>query len=185
MYFESKYQPAKVYPVFLGLANSTVPSFKLLGWYEGTKKLTSNAVYSVTVKKKVTYTAKFRKMTQRENIEAFVYRMYTVALNRKAETAGLKYWSDRLELHIDDGAGIANGFIGSMEFVLRDLNNNDYVDTLYKTFFDRPADAKGKAYWMSELLAGKSRHEVLAGFVNSIEFDNLCKEFGIIRGTMQ
>ena len=118
-------------------------------------------------------------------IESFVKRMYTVALSRDAETKGLNDWSGQLSNQEIDGAGIANGFINSVEFKNRNLNNNDYLDVLYRTFFDREADAGGKAYWMDKLQKGISRTEVLSGFVNSQEFSNLCDRFGIARGTMQ
>ncbi len=118
-------------------------------------------------------------------IESFVKRMYTVALSREAETKGLNDWSGQLSNQEIDGAGIANGFINSVEFKNRNLNNNDYLDVLYRTFFDREADAGGKTYWMDKLQKGISRTEVLSGFVNSQEFSNLCDRFGIARGTMQ
>lgn len=120
-----------------------------------------------------------------EAIHAFVSRMYTVALNRQAEPAGLNDWSNRLATQEIDGAGIAHGFICSQEFVSRNLNNSDFVDALYHTFFDREPDAGGKADWMNRLNNGVSRNEVLAGFVNSTEFANLCDRFHIARGTMQ
>ena len=115
----------------------------------------------------------------------FVSRMYTVALGRNAESAGLSDWCNRLNSGQIDGAGIAQGFIGSPEFKNRNLNNSDFLDVLYKTFFDRPADAQGKSDWLSKLNTGMSREEVLSGFVNSAEFSNLCDRFGIARGTMQ
>ena len=115
----------------------------------------------------------------------FVSRMYTVALSRNAEEKGLSSWTQKLQNGEIDGAGIANGFINSAEFKNRNLNNNDYLDVLYRTFFDREADAGGKAYWMGKLQKGISRTEVLSGFVNSQEFSNLCDRFGIARGTMQ
>lgn len=120
-----------------------------------------------------------------DNIEAFVGRMYTEALGREAEAAGLQDWSNQLEIGKIDGAGIAGGFIGSDEFKNRNLSNSAYVDTLYQTFFNRNADAGGKANWMNVLANGGSRNDVLVGFVNSTEFSNLCDEYGIARGTMQ
>ncbi|MBQ8188513.1 MAG: DUF4214 domain-containing protein, partial [Lachnospiraceae bacterium] len=123
--------------------------------------------------------------SQADQIEAFVKRMYTVALNREAEAAGLNDWSSQLAEQKIDGAGIANGFINSVEFTNRNLSNTDFLDTLYQTFFNRPADAGGKAYWLQQLWNGMSRTEVLSGFVNSQEFSNLCDNYGIARGTMQ
>lgn len=117
-------------------------------------------------------------------VKAFVSRMYTVALGRNAEAAGLKDWSGRLLEKKIDGAGIAAGFIGSEEFTNKNLNNDDYLKVLYKTFFDREPDKAGYEDWIGKLNAGQSRASVLAGFVNSKEFANLCDKFGILRGYM-
>lgn len=123
--------------------------------------------------------------TTAPRIEDFVRRMYTVALNREAEEAGFKDWCNRLAAQQIDGAGIAQGFIGSVEFANRNLDDNEFLDVLYQTFFDREADAEGKLYWLLYLWAGGSRQSVLCGFVNSQEFSNLSDSFGIARGTLQ
>ena len=120
-----------------------------------------------------------------DQIRSFVERMYIVALGREAEEKGLQEWSYKLAEQKIDGAGIAQGFIGSVEFTNKNLSNDSYVNTLYKTFFDREPDAGGKANWISALNNGTSRNEVLAGFVNSLEFANLCDRYGIVRGTME
>mgnify|MGYP004502968179 FL=1 len=151
-----------------------------IGMYCGTK----NATYSVK-RQNTNGDNTDQDNNAKTQIESFVKRMYTVALSREAETAGLNDWSSKLSNQEIDGAGIANGFINSAEFKNRNLNNNDYLDVLYRTFFDREADAGGKAYWMGKLQKGISRTEVLSGFVNSQEFSNLCDRFGIARGTMQ
>ena len=59
------------------------------------------------------------------------------------------------------------------------------MDILYRTFFDREADEGGRTTWMETLAGGGTRACVLAGFVNSVEFDNLCAEYGIARGEMR
>ena len=115
----------------------------------------------------------------------FVRRMYVVALDRKSEPEGEKYWADQLLGHEIDGAGIAHGFIMSEEFQKRSLSDEEYIEVLYRTFFDRAAEADGRGYWLSALEEGKPRGYVLSGFVNSVEFDNLCDSFGIIRGIMR
>ncbi len=118
-------------------------------------------------------------------IRAFVARMYTQALGREAEAAGLDDWSAQLMAHTNDGAGLAFGFIMSDEFQRRGLSDEDYVVTLYHTFFDREPDEGGYNNWMNSLAGGAGRASVLAGFVNSDEFGNLCKRYGIVRGTMR
>lgn len=120
-----------------------------------------------------------------DKVRAFVKRMYTKALDREAEPRGLKDWTDRLKNQEVDGAGIAHGFIRSQEFIGRNLSDNDYVDVLYSTFFDRRADREGKETWMRALASGESREHVLSGFVNSQEFSGLCDRYNIARGTMQ
>ena len=56
---------------------------------------------------------------------------------------------------------------------------------LYKTLLGSDADGEGLKYWISKLDAGGSREAVLAGFVNSYEFDELCTEYSISRGYMR
>ncbi len=118
------------------------------------------------------------------NVENFVGRMYQVALNREAEAKGLADWTNRLLTGLVDGAGISQGFIESNEFTLRKLEDEDFVDTLYYTFFDREPDKDGKEYWMKLLKNGNSRRFVLCGFVNSGEFTNLCDRYHIQRGKL-
>ena len=120
----------------------------------------------------------------REQVTNFATRMYTVVLGREADPVGLNDWTDWLLTHEVDGAGIAYGFIMSEEFTAKNLSDEEYVDVLYSTFFDRTADEGGKNTWMTLLAEGKSRGYVLSGFVNSMEFDSLCDSFGITRGTM-
>ncbi|MCR5654060.1 MAG: DUF4214 domain-containing protein [Lachnospiraceae bacterium] len=131
----------------------------------------------------VTYDA--ATLARLENVKAFVGRMYTVALNRTAEESGLYYWVALLMDKKADGATLARGFIFSAEFEARNLSNEDYLNVLYATFFDRAADADGFAYWIGKLNGGTPRSQILSGFVNSAEFSNLCARFGIARGTME
>ena len=124
-------------------------------------------------------------LVSESGVTGFVSRMYTVALNRQAEKAGLDDWVNRLQTGSADGSEVAQGFITSKEFANRKLGDSDYVDVLYHTFFDREADTEGRKTWMDKLEAGMSREYVLRGFVNSQEFQKLCDSFGIIRGTME
>ncbi len=117
-------------------------------------------------------------------VKAFVSRMYTVALGRDAEEKGLNEWTEKLKNHTIDGAGIAQGFIESDEFNNKMLSDEEYVETLYRTFFNREKDEGGFATWLNALAGGSSNRYVLAGFVNSTEFQNLCDQYGIDRGEL-
>lgn len=118
-------------------------------------------------------------------IKEFVARMYVVALGRAAEKAGMDDWSKQLSGGKSDGATLARGFMCGAEFKNKGLSNELYVRTLYHTFFDREPDKTGLSGWVSALEGGASRESVLAGFVNSQEFANLCDDYGIARGTME
>lgn len=119
-----------------------------------------------------------------DSVVDYVSRMYTVALGRPAEESGLRYWTTQLKYGEIDGAGTARGFIGSVEFGNKGLSNKAFVETMYKTFFNREADG-GLNGWVNMLNIGAPRSQVLSGFVNSQEFANLCDSYGVARGTMQ
>ncbi len=120
-----------------------------------------------------------------ELVRDFVRRMYTVVLNRPAEEQGLNDWTNRLLDGTSNGAQVADGFISSEEFANRNLSNEDYVKVLYRAFFNREADEGGFNVWMNELAKGASRRDVMKGFVHSVEFSDLCAQYGIIRGEIQ
>ena len=50
---------------------------------------------------------------------------------------------------------------------------------LYEGFFGRDPDLPGYNGWVGLLNGGVSRHDVLDGFIYSLEFENLCDQYGI------
>lgn len=166
--------------------------------YDFLKKMTKSGVYTVgvaalsmdinsvassglVISEPYAYKVPVEEM---DNIEAFVERMYTIALNRESEIAGLSNWADGLQYWKTDAAGMAYNFIMGEEFALRNLNDEQFVDVLYKTFLDRDADESGQTYWVYVLQCGFSRGYVLREFVHSEEFATLCNSFGIRQGVM-
>lgn len=143
----------------------------------GTVKITATAQSGIS------HTLTIR--TKEDPVRSFVKRMYTVALGREAEKDGLSYWTQRLKSQEIAGAGVAYGFICSDELKAQQLSDGDYVDVLYRTFFNREAEPEGRAYWMQALAERNTREYVLSGFVNSREFSDLCDRYEIARGTMQ
>ena len=113
------------------------------------------------------------------NLTAFVSRMYTKALNRAYDVSGLNDWTGDYLAGKATADKIAYGFILSQEFEGRNLSDEAYVDTLYRTFFDREPDEGGKAGWLDELANGTSRKDVLDGFLGAEEFANLKAGFGV------
>lgn len=113
-------------------------------------------------------------------LTAFIARLYTKALGRTYETAGLNDWCDRVlsgSWTIYDVS--TKGFFHSTEFRNRNLSDEEYVKTLYRTFLDREYDREGYDYWRNKLAAGISRDEVLAGFADSREFRELMRSYGL------
>lgn len=74
---------------------------------------------------------------------------------------------------------MAKLFFQSDEFLRRDLNDADYVETLYETFLDRASEPDGKRYWIEKLGAGMDRNTVLEGFSKSQEFADILAAYGL------
>ena len=117
-----------------------------------------------------------------EDTESFVWRLYSIFLDREPDDTGRKYWVDKLNSHTTTGTYTAFGFMFSTEFQSKDLSNPDLVEIMYNAFFGRQSDHFGKEYWVDKLDSGMSREELFAGFANSKEFFSLCKEYGIVAG---
>ena len=115
-----------------------------------------------------------------DSIEDFVNRFYTHVLNRSSDASGLSDWATQLRNQTQGGADIARGFVNSTEFQNRNLNDSDFLDTLYIAFFNRAADSGGKTNWQNAIDSGTSREQVVEGFINSLEFSNLADSYGIV-----
>ena len=78
------------------------------------------------------------------SIGDFVERLYTVALNRDSELGGKKYWVNEITDGNKTGADCGLFFLTSAEFNNRKLSIEDFVETLYKTFFGRESESAGE-----------------------------------------
>ena len=121
---------------------------------------------------------------QNVKITAFVSRLYSGCLNRPADVPGLNCWTEILNKKTQDGAHVALGFFFSNEMINRNISNEAYVEVLYNVLLGRSADATGKASWVAQLGAGKTRLEIFKGFVHSAEFTAICESYGITRGSI-
>lgn len=116
----------------------------------------------------------------RVQVAGFVERFYNTVLERESDTEGLNYWTQELISNSSAGADIARGFIFSEEFSNRNSSNQDFVAVLYRAFFDRDYDIEGFNNWIQHLENGISRYAILDGFLYSLEFEILCKEYAIV-----
>lgn len=112
-------------------------------------------------------------------LTAFVSRLYTKAMGRAYDVNGLNdHTGSYLENH--DLYQLAYNFIFSREFINKNLTDEEFVDVMYRTFFDREADPTGKADWLDRMAnQGYTREDVLACFVGSQECMDLVAKFGI------
>ncbi len=113
----------------------------------------------------------------------FIERLYLHALGRECDETGLRNWYNELCSRRQSGAGVGYGFVFSDEVLEKNLSNEEFVDMLYKTFLDRDADAEGKAVWVQNLVDGMTRKQVFKGFVDSLEYTDICGRYGIDKGT--
>lgn len=119
-----------------------------------------------------------------DSAESFVRRLYRYCLGREADEAGLSDWTGRLLSHRENGGEVAAGFLFSEEMKLRNLNNEEYVELLYRVFLARKPDDAGKADWVSKLENGMSRQYVMNGFSGSAEFTEICRNCGFEPGSI-
>lgn len=126
----------------------------------------------------------FAGQGQETGLAGFINRMYSTCLGRTADQGGLDYWVNALQAKEKNGADVGAYFIQSEELQNKNLSDQAYIAVLYQAFFNRAADAEGSAYWLGELAAGKSKDMILASFINSPEYQEVCDGFGIERGTM-
>ena len=83
---------------------------------------------------------------ENDTIAGFVERLYTVALGRESEEAGKAYWVKQIENGERTGGDCGLEFLYSEEFENRNLSVDNFIEVLYKTFFDRESEPNGKAF---------------------------------------
>lgn len=98
---------------------------------------------------------------------------YTETLGRAPEKEGLNFWIDAVEngLELDD---LAEAFIDSFEFAAAvgdpdDMDDGEFVETLYEDLLERVGDDAGKAFWTAFLEGGGTRPDLVIAFVISDE----------------
>ena len=112
----------------------------------------------------------------------FVYRLYQNCLGRTPDTAGLENWCRNLK-NGTTGAQAVKGFFTSKEFTGKKTSNRAFVETVYRTMLGRSGDTSGLNSWVKQLTNGKSRIDIINGFLFSNEFKSQCSKAGIIVGS--
>jgi len=119
-----------------------------------------------------------------EGVTSFVSRLYTVILGREADADGLESWVSQLSDGTKTGVDVTEGFLLSEEFLEKELSEEEFVQTLYRAFFDREADTDGLAGWLARFEQGYGKKYVIKQFAGSDEFEELCESYNIERGNV-
>lgn len=115
----------------------------------------------------------------RNLVNEFVSRLYTIILNRGCSDTELADWTDKLLSGSVTGSQVIRGFIDSSEFAARNVSNDEFVSICFRAILGRDADSVGLNEWTTRLNNGTSRSSIVTGFCGSDEFANLCKVYGI------
>ncbi|MCQ2515382.1 MAG: DUF4214 domain-containing protein [Saccharofermentans sp.] len=115
----------------------------------------------------------------RNQVNDFVRRLYTIILNRGCSDTELADWTDKLLSGSVTGSQVIRGFIDSTEFASRNVSNDEFVSICFRAILGREADSVGLNEWTTRLNNGTSRSSIVTGFCGSDEFANLCKNYGI------
>ena len=88
-----------------------------------------------------------------------IQRMYIGYYGRPADYEGMSYWAAQLERNNGNMGAIMEAFVNSSEFVslygsVDDNTIAGFVDRVYTTLFNRPAEEAGKAYYVDAFNMG-------------------------------
>lgn len=160
-------------------ANPTKAGFIFKGWF-----LDGQAYdFSTPVKKDITLNGKWEQIASHQLTFAdFVERLYNVALGRPSEKEGKAFWVEKVTAGEYTGGYCALFFLTGPEFLQKNTTDEEFLATLYKTFFDRDPEAGGMDFWLDFLKKGNSRAAVIERFVDSTEWCNLCAKYGVNPG---
>ena len=117
-------------------------------------------------------------------VQGFVGRFYTLAMERDADQSGVDYWTAGLRRSEFNGASIAANFFFSKEMTDKHISDEKYIELLYQVMMGRASDEGGKAYWLGNMAEGMTKEQVLNGFITSPEFTGICADYGIERGSL-
>jgi hypothetical protein len=118
-----------------------------------------------------------------EDVQKFVIRIYESVLGRTPDNSGLTYWANELINGKKTGATVVANVIFGSEYTKKNVSDEEFIKTLYRSMMGREADNGGLKSWKEYLDNGVSREYVFRKFVLSSEFKKICTTYGITQGT--
>ena len=114
--------------------------------------------------------------------KAFVGNLYKNILNRSGSSSEIAYYVGLLNKNTT-AAKVISGFVESSEYQKKYPGDRQYVIDMYETLLKRTPSAKEITSWTSRMNVGQTYRIVLAGLINSGEFQNICAKDGITAGS--
>ena len=111
-------------------------------------------------------------------VQNFVETLYINVLGRTYDVTGRDYWTSQI-MAGGSATAVVKGFIGSQEFIGKNVGNEDFVKILYKVFFNRTASSAEVANWVDALDNGATRAQVISEFAASPEWASRCAYYNI------
>lgn len=152
-------------------------------YFNGWKDSNTNAVnagsttYRDVTPKIKAFTTAAPKISETK-VKAFVERMYTKALKRKAEAAGRDYWTKQIVQRKKTPVEVGIFFFTLDEYRNKKTSNKQFITDLYAVFMDRKPDAGGMNYWLGECKK-QDRVTIIKRFAGCPEFKKICKSYGL------
>ena len=104
-------------------------------------------------------------------LDGQLFRLYQAYFLRGPDRSGFQYWLS-LRSTGTTLSSVSQAFADSGEFASRygSLNDEQFVDLVYRNVLGRSPDAGGRSYWVGLLQSGATRGTVMAGFSESSEY---------------
>ena len=112
---------------------------------------------------------------------AFAEHIYISALGRHASDAEKNAFAAAMNAG-GNPADLVRSVFSSGEFQNRNLNNNDFINTVYATLCRRTPDPSGRTTWTNALNGGLARMSMVESVIGSYEFADTCLLYGLSRG---
>ena len=106
-----------------------------------------------------------------DGIRDSIVRLYGAVFDRTPDAAGFSFWLDQY-LTGTPLATVAEAFMQSPEWTTTygEVDDDAFVELLYRNVLGRAPDPDGAAHWRSQLEGGMSRVTMLLGFSESDEY---------------
>ncbi len=105
-------------------------------------------------------------------IQGDIYRAYQAVFDREPDVAGFDLFVGAVAINALSLEQVVEQFVGSQEFqdTYGALSNTDFIELLYDNVLPGNEDPVGRAAFVAELDAGRSRASIVNDFVTSVEF---------------